>query len=102
MVMASRSHKFVLTFDGHCRWFSFDSNCVIPRDEFSKACKRLKESCAKEGEQREWYSYELKHRDWLRHKRLPYAPQDTLKSDVLESQKIGCGPLHAVDGNNCP
>jgi hypothetical protein len=65
-----------------------------------KACQMLKTSCAKESGPREWYSYDLKRKDWIRHKRLSYSPQDTLTSDQTESQKIGCVLNCAMPGND--
>lgn len=61
----------------------------MSRAEFSKALAALKQSCSKQGEQREWHSYAVKHTDWLRHKRLSYEPQDTLTTALTEAQKIG-------------
>jgi hypothetical protein len=73
-----------------CRWFDFDSNCVISIVEYQRAYRALKESCAKHGEQRECFSQAGKRSDRVRHKRLGYDPQDTLNGDITESQKIGC------------
>jgi hypothetical protein len=75
------------------RWFDFDSNCVVSRGEFRKAYRALKASCARHGEQREWFSYAGKRADVMRHKRLPYEPQDTLVGNVTEAQRIGCALL---------
>lgn len=54
-----------------------------------RAYRALKESYAKRGEQREWFSYSGKRLDHIRHKRLPYELQDTLVGDLTEAQKIG-------------
>eukprot|EP00892_Ulva_mutabilis_P012176 jgi/Ulvmu1/9330/UM050_0080.1 len=76
-------------FDYFFTHFDFDSDCIMTRDEFGRACASLMESIRNGGEQREWYSYSLKHADWLRHKRLPYSPQQTLTRDVTEAQRVG-------------
>ena len=58
--------------------------------EYRRAYGALKASCAKQGEQRALFSTTLKATDDMRHKRLPYEPQDTLVGDVTEAQRIGC------------
>lgn len=59
--------------------------------EFRHAYAALKASSAKRGEPRALFSSTLKATDDMRHRRLPYDPQDTLVSDATESQRIGCG-----------
>lgn len=61
----------------------------MTHEEFQQSYQALKQSCAKQGEQRVWSSFNSKHTDWTRHKRLPYEPQDTLLHNLTESQKIG-------------
>ena len=76
-------------FDLFFTHFDFDSDCVMSREEFRRACSNLMQCISKDAEQREWYSFSQKHADWLRHKRLPYSPQETLTRDLTESQRVG-------------
>jgi hypothetical protein len=70
-----RGHRAHYNFEAHkFRWFDFDSDCMMSIEEFRDAYRALKASVGKEGEQRQWHSYSIKHADWLRHKRLPYEP----------------------------
>lgn len=77
-------------FDTFFKHFDFDSDCVMSRQEFRRAYSSLMHFAAIDEEQREWYSYSLKHTDWLRHKRLRCSPQETLTSELTESQRVGC------------
>lgn len=90
-ILGRRSTK--QEFDTFFKHFDFDSDCVMSRQEFRRAYASLMKSAATNEEQREWYSYSLKRTDWQRHKRLRCGPQETLTSELTESQRVGCASV---------
>lgn len=80
-------------FDAFFKHFDFDSDCVMSRQEFRRAYASLIKLAATDEEQREWHSYSLKRTDWQRHKRLRCGPQETLTTELTESQRVGCASV---------
>lgn len=73
-------------------WFTaldFDRSAVLDRDEFMNGTSGLREFSADPQAPVRYGSYVLFHQNWIKHVRVDYAQQRTLKGPMTTQQEIG-------------
>lgn len=73
-------------------WFTFcdyDRLCTMKVDEYMASVQNIVDFSANPGEPKQYTSFELKKTDWIRHRRVEYDPQHTLKNDFTATNQVG-------------
>ncbi|GMH45090.1 hypothetical protein BSKO_13047 [Bryopsis sp. KO-2023] len=78
-----------LELDAWFTFLDFDSRCTMDIVEFQNGVADLKTFSSNPDSPTQYKSYDQQHVDWIKHKRVGYEPQKSLKGPVVTSQEIG-------------